>query len=758
MKRSWFDGGLYREGLRQLQVIGILSLVLLTLAAVLAPVGRAVNISSVEAACLATGETFRPETLTFLSSHPLLVLCFPVLAPVMSLYLFHILDRREACDFYHSIPQTRGCLFVSLTAALFTWLLAILLVSSLVNLAVCQLLGRYLTLTFRSIPPLLLNLTAATLLVSAAVLLAMSLTGTLFTNMVVALLILFLPRAILLAVTICLSSAMPYVSSSHLFPFLDYSWNVVAGVIIGCFDGTAGDVIYRWQSGVYTLVLALLYLVLAGVCFVRRKSEAAGQAAPSRRLQLAFRLAVSLTVCLIPMGMIFDFLAGGSEIGGSWLFTLLVLYLIAVIAYFLYELIATRKLRNLTRAVPGLGMLAGLNLLLIFGMFGIYRYTSSQQPEAEEISYVSLQADRTVWVITSSSSQSEQQMSPYFDTLLEDVQLDSPEVRNMVSQRLRQTIEYYSGSGDLEANRLFGSGNTWSCLLRIQAGNKALYRNVYLTEADLQLLKRNLQQKPEVQEIYQNLPPDEERETTVSSGKLSDAAAGRVYETLRAEVAEMDFSQWYSLVEGTDQTSGNTVVAYLSMSTYWNSQWLGTDLPISTAMPETFRTFMEEYQAAMESSTEDLLQALGDGSAFLVGLYCSGYEEGRFAFYGNRDFNFDPYAEEWEGMEEDAEEAVEDLTEEEAVSHLAWNSDVDETQERQESQQAGAALKQMLDQRLGEPVEAGKDFLSLEISSYVGGEYRYLPLYVAAGREDIPQELQELMDFSEVAAVRARSS
>lgn len=746
MKKSWFDGRLYREGLRQLRVIGILSLVLLTLAAVLVPVGRAINVSGSEAAYLATGETFHPETLTFLTSHPMLVLCFPALAPVMSLYLFHFLDRREACDFYHSIPQTRGCLFASLTAALFTWLLAIILCSSLVNLAVCQLLSRYLALSFHSILTPLFNLTAAALLVAAAVLLAMSLTGTLFTNMVVALLILFLPRAILLAVSMCLSSAMPYVSSSHLFPFLDYSWNVVAGAVIGWFDGEAVSVIYRWQSGVYTLVLALLYLVLANVCFARRKSEAAGQAAPSRRLQLAFRLAVSLTICLIPIGMLFDFLTGGSGISGSWLFALLVLYLVAVIAYFLYELIATRKLRNLARAVPGLGLLAVLNLLFVFGMFGIYRYTSSQQPEAEEISYVSLQSDGAVWIASSNSSaQSVQEMEPYFDKLLEGVRLDSPEVCTMVSQRLKQTIGYYSSSGDQEANRLFGNGNAWLQLLRIQVGNNTMYRNVYLTEADRQLLERNLQQKPEAQEIYQNLPADDKRETTVWSSSLGDTAASRIYGTLRTEVAEMDFSQWYSLVEGMRQESGNTVVDYLNMSTYRNNQWMGTELPISTAMPETFRVFMEEQRASVQDTAEDLLQALGNGKASLISLYFSGYEDGRFTFYGNRDFNFNPYEE----TLVESEETVESLTEEEAVADLAWTSEVDETAEQEASRKAGVALKQLLEQCLAEPVEAGEDFLALQISYFAEEEYRYLTLYVAADREEIPQELQELIDFSE---------
>lgn len=442
MKKSWFDPRLYREGLRQLRVIGVLSLVLMTLAAVLAPVGQAIQIAADQEIAAAAGRNISIENLTLLGSHPLLLLGFPVLAPAMSLYLFHFLDRREACDFYHALPQTRGCLYRSFAAALLTWLVGVLLASTLVNMGVCALLGRYLALVYSSVPVLLFNLTAASVLVAAGTVLAMSLTGTVFTNIVSALLILFVPRIFMQAVSSFLGSAMPYVSESHLFPLLDYSWNLVSGLPLSYLLGTYRDVVYGWHGGLYTLALGAVYLVLGGLFFRRRKSEAAGQAALSRGLQLAFRLAAALTICLIPVGMIFEALVTGgglSRLGGSWFFSLLVAYLIAAIVYFLYELISTRKLRNLARAVPGLGILAVLNLVLVLGMFGVYRYTSAQQPAAEEISYVTLPSEGNVWVSYGSGSGG-QEVEDYFGARLEEVRLDSPETRQLISQRLSQTI------------------------------------------------------------------------------------------------------------------------------------------------------------------------------------------------------------------------------------------------------------------------------------------------------------------------------
>ena len=43
MKRRWFSPPLWREGLRQLSLIGIMSFVVLELCAILVPVGFLVN-------------------------------------------------------------------------------------------------------------------------------------------------------------------------------------------------------------------------------------------------------------------------------------------------------------------------------------------------------------------------------------------------------------------------------------------------------------------------------------------------------------------------------------------------------------------------------------------------------------------------------------------------------------------------------------------------------------------------------------------
>lgn len=106
MRKPIFSPRLYLDGLKQLRLIGIAGLVILALEAILIPVGGVLSQMDREFVSV--------ELVGFMNMHPMLVLCFCVLAPLMTLYLFQFLNKRNASDFYHAIPETRLCLFSAL--------------------------------------------------------------------------------------------------------------------------------------------------------------------------------------------------------------------------------------------------------------------------------------------------------------------------------------------------------------------------------------------------------------------------------------------------------------------------------------------------------------------------------------------------------------------------------------------------------------------------------------------------------------------
>ena len=219
MKKKNFDAGLYREGLRQLRVLGITMLAIFVLASVLVPLSDAVSLSAYPE----WSPSYTVHYSSYLSQNPLILLSFPVAAPLLTLALFGFLNKRNACDLYHAIPQTRNALFFSFFAAIVTWLVILIAVPALVSEAVCLLFPKYLEIYPLSALQICTQALIASIGVAAAVLLAMSMTGTIFTNLVVALLIIFLPRVLIYVVSSSQDSALPYVASLGEPALLDQS-------------------------------------------------------------------------------------------------------------------------------------------------------------------------------------------------------------------------------------------------------------------------------------------------------------------------------------------------------------------------------------------------------------------------------------------------------------------------------------------------------------------------------------------------------
>ena len=148
-------------------------------------------------------------------------------------------------------------------------------------------------------------------------------------------------------------------------PFLLQSTcNLVVNLIFMAFTNSGlliGSQFY-W-SVLYTAGLALLYLILGTFLFQKRKSETAGQSAPNRRLQAVYRIILVMAYCLPVCVWIVD-----SEVTSISGFEVFVLYLIAVLIYFFYELLTTKKIKQTLRTAPGLLLVAACNGVLIFGM------------------------------------------------------------------------------------------------------------------------------------------------------------------------------------------------------------------------------------------------------------------------------------------------------------------------------------------------------------------------------------------------------
>ena len=608
-KEIGFNQKLYLDGIRQLKLVGIMGLVVCCAAAMLTAMGYHINTSVYVMDELGNMIRRVPKGLNLFQAHWSLFITFPVLVPVMTMMLFNFLNHRNASDFYHAIPDTRGSLYISYSASILTWIGAIIGISTLFSVISVSLLPTYYII-WSGVPKVLFLIISACVLVMGGVLIALGLTGTRMSNLMVTLIILFLPRVFVTVIMYILEEMMPFVAWEYSTSLFNPRYDLIAGLPIALFSGI--NPFQYGGSGVYSLILGLIYLMVGYVIFIRRKSESAGHAAISPKLQGVFRLAVSLMICLLPMYYISNCWVDLDYLDGETLFIILVFYVIAVLVYFIYELMTTGKLRAFKKLCRGIGVLAGLNVLLFLVIIGIYGTTIKNTPEADRIDYIMLRGEER----------------DYFKAQLQQIRIRDEEVAQVTSNALKRAIEksrsnYYGKYIDQYGNIV----ETVTQTVAINVGIKTIYRDVLYTKTEWEKVNEYLSERPEYYQVYSDLPAYDSREMSIycESGNLSLAQVAKIYEVMREEVKTIDFEEWYTAVN--NYYYGNDkYVDYirLSLSVGTNGYRDTIRLPILYSMTETLTCYFKELQSA--SADKNMLKDWNIIHEMADGTYKDGYK------------------------------------------------------------------------------------------------------------------------------------
>ena len=257
-KEIGFNQKLYLDGIRQLKLVGIMGLVVCCAAAMLTAMGYHINTSVYVMDEFGNMIRRVPKGLNLFQAHWSLFITFPVLVPVMTMMLFNFLNHRNASDFYHAIPDTRGSLYISYSAAILTWIGAIIGISTLFSVISVSLLPTYYII-WSGVPKVLFLIISACVLVMGGVLIALGLTGTRMSNLMVTLIILFLPRVFVTVIMYILEEMMPFVAWEYSTSLFNPRYDLIAGLPIALFSGI--NPFQYVGSGVYSLILGLVYLM-----------------------------------------------------------------------------------------------------------------------------------------------------------------------------------------------------------------------------------------------------------------------------------------------------------------------------------------------------------------------------------------------------------------------------------------------------------------------------------------------------------------
>lgn len=606
--------GLYVEALKRIRLPGIILSVILTLEAVLIPLAYElsylINYVWKTYVDLEQIGTYTPDVVSGSELHILLFLVAVVGAPVFSWVLFSFLNKRNASDYYHSIPHTRISLYLTSVAAIVTWIAAIIIGTSGVSRLTAALFPNVLSVEAGTYFPYMAGCFALALLISACIIIGKSITGTVFSNLVVTALIMFFPRFVMSIVTSAVTTKLPIIPADYVNFLLSPRLNILTGMMTGITDFFYSETpcLFEWTSQVYTVVLALVYIALGAVFFCKRRSEAAQRSAPTRLMQAVYRITLSFAVCVPFCFLIFSI--GSSmtddDLLGKIIFTGIALVLSAL-TYFIYEIVTTRRWKNLLRAIPGYFIVIFLSAALLGTMAGITAVEKAFRPDADDVTYVQLVESNRYY------EDFGKDFRQYVTEETSKLQITDSEAIKTVVNCLDETYDFFNKYGGIDewySDRYHGSyvekeeyAEIYTFKIKTKGG-LTKYRNIRLYEDDITVVRESLKKMPGYTDLWISLPEPQRGTVTMDTGRFSitNEQAAEIFETFRREVVSTDFDKWVEL----NMDYGSTFAYF-----YYQTASVYLTVPVSTELfPKTVDQLLAYASENSEENMKELEEAM----------------------------------------------------------------------------------------------------------------------------------------------------
>lgn len=603
MKNNILSAGLYRDGLRRIRVPSIIFMTLAVLFHFVTPLLTALAENASRLAAVARGYSYVPEVVgPEIILLPLVMVTY-VMAPVLTLVCFYPLNKRGSSDFYHSLPYTRPCMYFSYLAAILTMTVGTIIGGTILGYAVRLVFPHLYAVQLAGLADCLLTFLASNLFAVACTLVAMSITGTFISNVVTTLLIMFLPRMIVSLVRFMIIESISLLHPDHFLNVLSHYYNSFVYGPIWVFRSLFGGanpnfMLENVGPDIFTLMLSLCYIALGALLFTKRKSETAGNSAPNRAVQAAIRIAITLTVSIFGTYSLLEYgIYDDDEV-----FIAIIIYIVALIAFFAYEIITTHKWKNLVRALPSLIIVAALNVLFALAVIFGKGYVLNQKIPAESIRSVTIcDTDIAIWE------------DDYYSKFGKEITISDEKVNEAVAQALSET--QYAAKNDLIGTNQFKVYNHYSVstmegarilrLVGINTGTRTIWRQIYFSEEQFAAIT-NARIEEQYKENYLTLPVPVYNTISISlrcdwtgyyvdSGNAFSAeydAQKEIFDTLQREIRACGFETWYRALNYKEYEDGGVyfLLSY-TMNTAGGGQVIVPVMHDNT--PETFELILK---------------------------------------------------------------------------------------------------------------------------------------------------------------------
>lgn len=493
--RNLFSIKLYIEGLKRLKIVGIAASIIVTILNALVPIGYTL-VAMIESGDFKSLADY-PKTIVNASNFAIPMFVIMFLTVFFAFSAFSFLNRRNESDFYHAIPYKRTCLFGSFAAATITWIWGIVVGSSLVT-TVLWLICPVANFVWSGLFIVIAEYFVVTLYLVSFLFLAVSLTGTTVSGISVSLILLFCLRITFFMFQLCCSELVPFMdlSFSPLRFLMSNHW-MPAAIFTSFFDLSVLQNASLW---IYTIAIALIVLVLAGLAFNFRKSENASQGASSRIMQHVYQSLFSLPFAILIATII---ICEGNPTA------VVILLFIFLLVFYLYELITTKSAKCMLTSSICLPIILAVTLLFTGTAYIVRSVVLNGKYSKDEIQSVGVYEQSDFLDVFES-------LFSYMDeTTYEELQAaacstEDAKAKELVSNALSTTIDNFK-----KYNNIRGEYNPdinymyQDVTINLKSG-RTIGRKLYFTEEQYMEFQNTLMESPEYAEAALAIPKKEE--------------------------------------------------------------------------------------------------------------------------------------------------------------------------------------------------------------------------------------------------------
>lgn len=604
---KFFSFSLMWEGIKQTKMAGICFLILSILASCGYSLLRLISYNNMSSETLKN----QPDFVMSLGRFLLPIFAIQYIMPMVLIFmLFGFLNKRRGSDFYHSIPLNRTCIYITYSAVVLLWSLITVVICTFLSYTI-QVCTPKIIISYDFILPTIISSFVLAMLVISTALIAKGLSGTLFSNIVIFIIIMFLPRIIICLYTATVNASIKIADISFM-SITDIYNNIVFAPFIyfnSYYDNSQITNLPFTNAGTlwYSAILAIIYFVIALIIHKFRKSESAGKSAAYKAVQPVVRILLGAIPLLI---ISVTFVSGSYVPAEIWIMGIVV----SLLAYFLYELITTKSAKKLITVAPFYLIAVLLNAVFAFACVGQRNSVLNDIPDVSDISSVS--------VISADYTQPIYPQDNYYLYKSQDIKLTDKELIKILQASLVDSVEKVKANKVLSGHNINDYEIIYHC-----ASGRDIKRTVYVNNKKYSnnsdsVVPSYLEKDSEYLNAMTGLPADSEiKSVNISSVSIqfTDEEKKELWETYKSEynASSIDAKNELSCREVLSGSviSDIEILGYIGTNSFSEHYYI-----IDTLTPKTYNKFINMYMSKCVESgiAEDILNRSKNDDSFSI--------------------------------------------------------------------------------------------------------------------------------------------